>query len=259
MIQILISTMFLKNPIVLLTKLNVQTEAIIIDQCDYNGEEKLYFNGKEVLIKHTTERGISKSRNMALNCATADIIVFCDDDFIYEDHYYETIMNAYNQFTEADLIVFSAIRNDSFHYTKFPDGRLSKRNKFRVNSIRITAKRKSLKDKNVRFDEHFGPGSEVAHGEDTIFMCDCYKNNLKVYSKNSLLCHGELISRESTWFSGYDKKFFFDNGIIYKRISKVPFLLILYFAIKKHKLYKKQCEFNKAIKFMVEGTRMHLK
>ena len=72
--------MYLKEPLELLEKMNIQTPAVIIDQCDENAEEHICFKGNNIDIYHVTERGLSKSRNLAIKKAEADILVFADDD-----------------------------------------------------------------------------------------------------------------------------------------------------------------------------------
>ena len=204
MIQVLISTMFLKNAVDLLRKMNIQTDAIIIDQCDRNEFEKIVYNGNNIEIYHTIERGLSKSRNYAIKHSKADIIIFADDDFYYSNGYYNIIEEKYNFYKDADIIVFGAIRNDDFVYRKFKNGRLAPKYRYNINSIRITAKRESLVKMNLYFDERFGTGSEFSSGEDNIFISDCFKNKLNIYTDDYIMCVGIKDDRESTWWHGYN-------------------------------------------------------
>ena len=59
---------------------------------------------------YTTERGLSKSRNLAIANAKTDICLICDDDEIFVDNYEEIILNAYyenkNVLTEEAIIQF---------------------------------------------------------------------------------------------------------------------------------------------------------
>lgn len=254
MIQVLISTMFLQDPEELIRNMNIQTNAIIIDQCNKTGEEHLVINEFDVDVYHTIDRGTSKSRNLAIEKATADILIFADNDFSYTDGYGKIVQEAYNQFQSADIIVFGAIRKDEFVYKRVPTGKMSKRYQFSINAIRITARRQALLESGVRFDEHFGPGTEVSSGEDTIFVSDCFKKGLNIYSYDAVLCRGFDDGRESTWFTGYNQKFFTDRGKAYRRLSKNWIAFIFYFAIKNHKKYKESVSAFCAIKHMLCGA-----
>ena len=254
-IQVLISTMFLKDPARLLEKMNIQTDAVIIDQCDCAFEESISFNGKTVNIIHTNDRGLSKSRNTAISRSAADIMVFADDDFRYVDGYEQIITGAYKEFPNADAVIFGAVRVDKFVYKTIPDGKMSRKNKFSINSVRITVKRKAVTDKQLCFDEHFGSGTDICGGEDTIFISDCFNAKLNFYSKDRVICHGFDDGRASTWWKGYNEKFFEDKGTAYKRLSKNYLMFILYFALKNYKKYKADVSFFNAIKWMLAGSK----
>ena len=251
MLQVLISTMHLKDANKLLKKMNINSDAIIVDQTDYDGEEIIDYNGYKINIYHTQERGLSKSRNYALKKSSAKYIIFADDDFEYSEQYSENIIKKYKEYPDADIIIFGAIRNDDFVYKVFPNGRLKSKYKYNINSIRITANRDNLIKSKVLFDENFGTGSKISCGEDTIFINDCFKAKLKFYSDDFIICKGIKDDRESTWWHGYDVKFFNDRGLVYKRISKFYLLLMLYFAIKKYSQYKNNVSFFNALKSMI--------
>ena len=59
----------------------------------------------------------------------------------------------------------------------------------------------------------FGPGGIYSHGEDTLFIVDSLKKGLKVYGVNVLI--GSASNSSSTWFNGYDEKYFFDKGALF--------------------------------------------
>ena len=44
-------------------------------------------------------------------------------------------------------------------------------------------------------------------------MHDCLKKGLHLYADTALI--GEEVYRESTWFKGYNAKFFRDRGVLY--------------------------------------------
>ena len=111
-IQILVATMHQKD-YSLLDRLNVQSDAVVVNQCDIEDINLFEYKGHKVLWINSIERGLSRSRNMALRNASADICVLCDDDERLSDGYPEMIKNAYSDVPKADFIVFN-IKSLSF-------------------------------------------------------------------------------------------------------------------------------------------------
>lgn len=66
---------------------NANTDILVINQCNFDGYDEKYYNGYKIRMISTTERGLSKSRNMAIKNAMGDICIFCDDDVVYRDEY----------------------------------------------------------------------------------------------------------------------------------------------------------------------------
>ncbi len=73
----------------------------------------------------------------------------------------------------------------------------------------------------------FGLGSSYELGEDTIFLADCFKRGLRVYSSDFNI---GTSTKELHWFDGYNEKFFFDKGASYRCIFGVlaPFVCSYY-------------------------------
>ena len=255
MIQVLISTMHLNNATELLAKMKIQTKAVIIDQCDYQGEEHIEYCGHMVEVYHTTERGLSKSRNMAIKKSTADILIFADDDFTYVDEYASLVQNAYDLYNKADIIIFNAVKSDGNAYRTIPTGKIPAKFRGSINSVRITARRDALLENNAFFDEKFGAGSDIPSGEDNIFVSDCYGKKICIFSFNSILCRGFEAERASTWFVDYDEKYLFFKGIIFRRLSRLYPVRIFYFAVKHRNKYSSNVSFLKAVQCMFKGAK----
>ena len=56
----------------LLDRMNIQSDAIIGNQCDYNSVEKFEYDGHSITYLNFAERGVGLNRNNALMRATAD-------------------------------------------------------------------------------------------------------------------------------------------------------------------------------------------
>ena len=109
-LQVLLSAMFLDNE-QYIDSLNITSDAVVINQCDTKSQadiERTNIAGKRQYVKYieSTERGLSKSRNLAIESATGDICILCDNDVEYLKDYESRIMDAFEKHPEADLIVF---------------------------------------------------------------------------------------------------------------------------------------------------------
>lgn len=256
--EIAISTMRKNHDEVLemLKKENIHCGCIVINQCDENRAEELNLENQRIRIFYTTERGLSKSRNMALKNAEADILAIGDDDLFYYDNFEKTILSYYEANSKADIALF----NMDDLYKTFP--RKSRKCGFfelsGYKSMEATFRVASIRGKSLQFNEFFGTGSKCFNsGEENIFLADCYHSKCRIF-----YCKDKIVKRlpgESSWFKGYDENFLRDRGAIYYAMSKSLFALYtLRFSFVKHKAIKK-ISVLKTIRLMYEGKNEYLK
>ena len=67
----------------MLEKENIKCNCIVVNQCDEEHFEEIEDDSRKIRIFYTKERGLSKSRNMALRNSKADILAIGDDDLFY--------------------------------------------------------------------------------------------------------------------------------------------------------------------------------
>ena len=92
-IETLIVTMKNNNSQELLKKMNIQTDAIIANQCEENKIENFEYNKNNILKLNFNEKGVGLNRNNALMRSKADICILADDDMIFKDKYNEKVLN----------------------------------------------------------------------------------------------------------------------------------------------------------------------
>lgn len=257
--EIAISTMHKNHNEVLemLNRENIKCDCMVINQCDQDNFEEIQNENRRIRIFYTTERGLSKSRNMALRNTKADILAIGDDDLLYYDGFDKTILSYYELNSKADVAIFNI---DDFYKT-FPrksrrcgffelSGYISMEATFHVASIRV---------KSLQFNEFFGTGSNYFNsGEENIFLADCYHSKCRIfYCKDKIL---KRLPAKSSWFTSYsDEKFIRTRGAIYYAMSRMFFsLYILRFAFQKRKLIK-PVSFFRALKLMRDGKHEYLK
>lgn len=255
--QVLVSTMHQRN-FDLLKKMNIDTNAIVINQCDENEVFELEFKEKIVKWINNTDRGLSKSRNLALEQACADICIFADDDLIYIENYKNIISEEFKLNPKADVIAFKVdgIERKFKNYHSKPR-KLNYITSMKVSSVEIAFKLDSVKNSGIRFNESFGAGAKYSSGEENIFLYDCLKMGLNIQYVPVKI--SDLHIGDSTWFKGFDREYFITKGAVFTAMSKLLSIpLIIQFALRKYKLYKTDNSIFLGIKYMLEGRKSFL-
>ena len=209
-IQVLLSTVN-QEDYSLLEKMNICSDAVVVNQCDREGVCQFDYKGYSITWVDSKERGLSRSRNLAINNSTGDILLLCDDDEILESNYVETISKAYLECKDADMIVFNLNLLDCTFSEKLFDKprRIKKRKTY--GSVHLSFKRESVIKNQILFDVRFGTGSKTYLScEDNLFGLEFSKKRLIRYTYPGII--GSVSYANSSWFTGYDERFFFDKG-----------------------------------------------
>lgn len=251
-IQVLVAAMN-QGDHALVDRMNLQTDAIIGNQCDRNSIEKFDHNGHEICFLNFAERGVGLNRNNALMRADGDIILFADDDMVYVDGYDKIIAEAFGKYRDADVIVFNLKEAHTERKMIDKPGRVGYLNYLRYGTARMAARLPSVKKHGIYFNQCFGGGTGHSHGEDNLFLNACLKNGLKVYAIPAVIA--ELTeTRQSSWNNGYNDKYLFDQGVLYRTLSRRYWrLLCLQDAVRRYKSY--QMSPMQAYSAMVRGAK----
>lgn len=245
-VQLLIATMNqIPGDYSLLKKMNVQSNAIVCNQCNRFSYERLDMNGLTVDWYCFNEKGVGLNRNNALMRASDDIVVFCDDDMAFIDGYQEKIIQGFKDCPKADVLIF----NIGGRKLNRSVSKVSKFNYLNYGAARIAARLSVIRENGILFNLCFGGGSEHQHGEDNIFLHDCLEKGLNIYTFPVLIA--ELIDdRPSTWRTSYEKKYFLDQGALYRQISRKNWkFYCLAHSIRHRKMFA--CSWYEAYKIMI--------
>ena len=192
----------------LVSKSGLTGDVVVINQCDRE-EVAVYptANGTTRMFS-TTQRGLTKSRNMAIGKACGDICLLCDDDESFVPDYEDRILGAYQDLPQADLIVFKVEGKrqslpEKVMRLKFPQT-------MRVSSWQISFRREKLLAAGVRFDELLGAGTGNGAEEELKFLLECQRAGLVMYYVPVTIA--SVAQQVSTWFKGYDEKYFENRG-----------------------------------------------
>lgn len=253
-VELLISTMNLSDPDKLLKREGVTGKSIIINQITRQGGKAVQIDKGDHQCFSYYEKGLSKSRNHAMEEANGDICTLSDDDMTYCKDYEKLIQQAYDKYPNADIIAFSILHPDGKEKRHLREGRVSLLMSMKINSAMITYRRSRIVDNNLKFDERFGAGSQYPWGEENIFLFDCIKRGLKLYYVPVVI--GQLQPSDSSWSRRNTPEHFKQMGAIYYRMSsKIYPLLIIQFALRKRKQYIKETDTITAIKSMFKGAK----
>jgi len=253
-VETLIATMNQKNHDIL-TRMNIQTDAIVGNQSIEDKIERFSFEGKKIQFLTLNEKGVGLNRNNALMRAKSDICVLADDDMVFIDGYEKIVLEQFQKYQKADVLIFNLLEEKPIQPITLKDMSVTKLNFMKYGAARIAFRREKVTMNGISFNLNFGGGTSFSSGEDTLFLNECLNKKLKIIAVNVSLAYLN-DARESTWFAGYSEKFFYDKGIIFKLVApKIYKLYILRFALLKQKLYKKEMPWFKAYKFMISGSK----
>lgn len=255
-IEVLLSTMEQNiTDFSLVDKMNIRTDAIIINQTNKFYYDELKSKDTMIEMYSFNERGVGKSRNNALLRANKEICLMADDDMVYVDDYENIVKNAYKRHPDADFIVFNIrLHNkDGVSQRILKEGRVRWYNSLSYGTVRFSFKRDTIIKNNLYFSLLFGGGAKYGSGEDSLFLWSALNKKLKIYVVNDVIA--DVYNFESSWFEGYNKKFFKDKGALYKALSpKFNWLLSLRFLIQNRSKFSAETSFLEAMKMMKIGA-----
>lgn len=234
-------------------RMNLQTDALIVNQCGEFGYTEYEHRGSRIRCYSLAERGVGLSRNTALMRADGDILLFSDEDIVFEDGYEEKVLRAFEENDRAQVMTFNFTVDERRRtYYNEQKHRIRWYNYGRYPAYAIAVRREALLKANVTYSLLYGGGAKYSNGEDSLFLHDCLKKGLRLYADPSLLGREEY--RESTWFSGYHDKFFIDRGVLYHDLyGFMAKLFAVRFLFANRKEMLKEKSFGEAYRLMRNG------
>lgn len=256
---VLMSCMYQKDDSIV-ERTNIQTDVVVINQCDEEKvAERFLINnkGRECLVRFicTRERGLSRSRNMAINYATQPICLICDDDELLENDYEEKILQAYSDNPEMDCILFMIDRRDRDIPKIYPSvaGPVGLKQILQSSSVQITFCHNPVTQLGITFDTMLGSGSGNGGGEENKFLLDIRRYRLKIYYVPVKI--GAVMSGNSQWFSGFTEQYMRNRGWSSRRSlgSFWGFVYTIVFWLRHKKLISKELPAIKGLFFLMQG------
>lgn len=237
-------------PAELAQRMRLESDAVIINQCDQLGYEEIENGGYSLRFYSFPERGVGRSRNEAILRADGDICLFSDGDIIYEPGYTQAIEAEFKRRPEADMILFNVTVEEerrTYHITKRK--RVHWYNCGRYGAVSFAVRRESLLSSGVTFSLLFGGGARYSNGEDSLFLKEFMDKGYSVYTAPVTIARE--AAGESTWFQGYNEKFFRDRGVLYRYLyGKLARVMALRFLLAHRKKLCCDVTFRQAFRWM---------
>lgn len=239
----------------IVSRMNLSTDAVIINQCDRYNVEEMEWRGHRVRFFSYAERGVGRSRNNAILRADSDICLFSDEDIVYKDGYGELIAKEFERQPQADMILFNIRVEEArrtYHITERK--RVRWYNCGRYGAVSFAVRTQKLQESGVMFSLLFGGGARYSNGEDSLFLKEFMEKGYKVYTAPVTI--GREEAGDSTWFAGYTKKFFYDRGVLYHYLyGRLAWAMALRFLLAHRDIMCQEVSVGQAFLWMRQGIR----
>jgi len=235
--------------------MHLETDAVVVNQCDHAGDREFLFQDKKIRQIDRPERGVGLSRNTCIdNAPECDILLFTDEDIVYDEGYAGLIEDEYRAHQDADALLFNVrVCENRRTYWNEDFKRVRFYNYGRYPAYSISIKKSALDKSGVRFPLEFGGGAKYANGEDSIFLHELLRAGVKIF--RTPVCLGEETERESSWFNGYNERFFIGRGALYVKLYGVFAVPRALLFLIRHRYMYEETGFTKAFKYMKQGMK----
>jgi hypothetical protein len=182
----------------------------------------LHSDNECIKVLNVFEKGLSKSRNLALKNATQKLLVFTDDDVVFQKNFEFIVIDAFNNYSNHDGFRFQFLNSQGNLAKKYPrtfQSRLSKLEILNSSSVELVFKHESLTNAMMQFDENFGLGTEFFIGEEAIFVADAKAKGLKIgFVPEPILLHVAPTTGSKTDVSSI---YFIQSAVFYRIFGKM--------------------------------------
>jgi len=136
-----------------------------------------------IRVLNVFERGLSKSRNLAIANASKKIGLIADDDLLYMEGFDQKIIQGFNRFPDAAIVKFNMVSFEGVPFRKYPKeptGNLSALQRLNSSSCEMALSIKALRQSGKRFDTRFGLGSMFPLGEEPVLINELHHAGYRV-------------------------------------------------------------------------------
>lgn len=207
-----------------LQQMNIHSDVVFANQADWTDFAECEFEGHRARMITTDTRGVGINRNLGLMYAQGDICLFADDDVTYGDDMEEMVLAEFDAHPDADIIVFHFESDSEKKQIKYSrTKKCSRFTRLPWGSVRIAFRLDKVRKANIWFTTLFGGGCLFPSGEDSMWLAQARRKGLKFYVSRETI--GNISYEESSWFTGYNEKYYFGKGAYYQAVRPRTFSL----------------------------------
>ncbi len=217
-----------------LKTMNIHSDVVFANQCGHTAFEELKFEGHRARMISTATRGVGVNRNLTLLYASADICLLADDDVTYRDDMEQMVVAEFEAHPDADIFVFNYDETDPVRMQKNYPRTKKCRGLFRMpwSAFQIAFRRSAQLKANLWFSTLYGGGCIFPCGEDSRWFLDAKRAGLTFYVSEKVI--GSVSYETSTWFNGFDERFFYGKGVYAYAAHRRAFWLWKWYYLLRH-------------------------
>jgi len=122
-------------------------------------------------------KGVAKSRNQAILNAKTELLIFGDDDVVFNPEELSKAIQKFEQNPDLVMLLLAAKDETGKARKQYPtsENKLTLYNSARAATYEMMIRVSAVKQLEVKFDERFGAGAELYLGDEYIFISDLIK------------------------------------------------------------------------------------
>ncbi len=238
-------------------EMNIHSDIVFANQADETDFKEMDFDGHHARMITTDTRGVGINRNLALLYACGEVCLFADDDVTYYDDVESKILSEFEAHPDADIIIFNLdAETDRKPVTYNKTKKFKGFGRMPWGAVRIAFRLDRIKKANIWFTTLFGGGCIFPSGEDSVWVNEAKRKGLTFYVSKEVI--GKISFDESTWFTGYDNKFYYGKGAFCARVHpQFTFVWLMYYALRYRE--HKEMSMKEKLMWMKHGTHGYKK
>lgn len=167
---------------------------LIINQTTQGNE--LVSSYDSIRVVNSYERGLSRSRNLAVQHASKKIGLIADDDLVFLEGFDEKVAKGFNHFPTAAAVKFITVTFGGVPFRKYPNepvAVLSDLQRLNSTSWEIALNIAQVRKSGIPFNTNFGLGSTFPLGEEPVLMNALYQAGYGVsHYPETIVSHKEF-------------------------------------------------------------------
>lgn len=211
-----------------------QFHILIINQT--TSKEVLISDFPNVRVINSVEKGLSKSRNLAIDNASKEIVLIADDDVVYKEGFDVKIVDAFNKNPQVAVIHFRTQTTKGNLFWDYPKKikKLNIKQLTKVLSIEVAFKTADIRKYQLRYNQHFGLGAQFEDSETFFFLRGTFHHHVEIlFWPETIVIHKPITSSDEV---DSDRKIYAKMAGYQKQFGRFSYVLLakyIFFLIRK--------------------------